>query len=198
MTQAAQPMAAVPPAPARQAATPAPPDVPFSFHQLLSELNPLQYLPVIGTIYRAVTGDTIPEPARVAGSMVVSGLTGGPIGLAVNVVLLGLEKATGFDPEKIGHQLLASLGLTPGELAAPVETAAASAPHSPAPASESGPAMAWSPSQLAAYGISVAPGGAMTRGGLSGSDVLNDLVLADLRPDLVRQLPSVQADSLVG
>jgi hypothetical protein len=178
------------------AATPA--SAPFSFHELLSELNPLQYLPVIGTIYRAVTGDTIPEPVRVAGSMVVSGLTGGPIGVAVNVALLGIEKATGFDPEKIGHQLLASLGLTPGEPAPPVEAIAASAPQPPAPESEPGSAMAWSPSQLAAYGISVTPGGAMTRSGLSGSDVLNDLVLADLRPDLVRQPPGVQADTLVG
>ena len=36
----------------------------FSFHELLSELNPLQYLPVIGTIYRSMTGDLIPEPVE--------------------------------------------------------------------------------------------------------------------------------------
>ena len=43
----------------------------ISFHDILSALNPLQYLPVIGTIYRAVTGDQIPELLRRAGSLVV-------------------------------------------------------------------------------------------------------------------------------
>ena len=65
---------------------------PSTFQQLLSELNPLQYVPVVGTIYRAVTGDTIPETARFAGSLVVSGLTGGPIGLAVNLGITGQRR----------------------------------------------------------------------------------------------------------
>ena len=82
---------------------------PSAFHQLLSELNPLQYLPVVGTIYRAVTGDTIPEAARIAGSMVVSGLMGGPVGVAINVGTTLFEKASGIDPEQIGHRLLALL-----------------------------------------------------------------------------------------
>ena len=184
-------------APARTiAATPA--SAPFSFHDLLSALNPLQYLPVIGTIYRATTGDTIPEPVRAAGSMLVSGLTGGPVGLAVNLALLGLEKATGVDPEKIGNQLLASLGLTHEEPAAPAVAVAASAPTPSAAASEPAPVAAWSPSQLAAYGVSVAPSGMMTRGGLSGSDVLNDLVLANLRPSLAPQSPNIDSGTLVG
>ena len=197
MTDAVARPGTAPAAPA-QAIAANPASAPFSFHELLSALNPLQYLPVIGTIYRATTGDTIPEPVRAAGSMLVSGLTGGPVGLAVNLALLGLEKATGVDPEKIGHQLLASLGLTHEEPAAPAVAVAASAPTPSAAASEPAPVAAWSPSQLAAYGVSVAPSGMMTRGGLSGSDVLNDLVLADLRPDLVGQPPRVQADSLVG
>jgi hypothetical protein len=178
------------------AATPA--SAPFSFHELLSELNPLQYLPVIGTIYRTVTGDTIPESVRVVGSMVVSGLTGGPIGVALNVALLGLEKATGIDPEKIGHRLLASLGLTPDEPAAPVEAVAASVPQPAASISDPAPVGAWSPSQLTAYGISVAPSGAMTRGVLRGSDVLNDLVLAGIRLSLVPQSRDISAGTLVG
>jgi len=154
----------------------------FSFHELLSELNPLQYLPVVGTIYRAVTGDTIPEPVRVTGSMIVSGLTGGPLGMALNLAVLGLEKATGIDPEKIGHDLLASLGLTPdaGEGATSPATAVAAKPGQAGP-SELVAATPWSPAQLAAYGIGVSEGGVLARGGLSGSDVLNDLVLAGLR-----------------
>lgn len=196
MTDAVAATGTAPAAPARTiAANPA--SASFSFHELLSELNPLQYLPVIGTIYRSMTGDLIPEPVRVAGSMVVSGLTGGPIGLAMNLALLGLEKATGVDPEKIGHQLLASLGLTHGEPAAPAVAVAASAPLPSAVASEPAPVAAWSPSQLAAYGVSVAPSGMMTRNGLSGSDVLNDLVLAGIRPGLAPQSPNIDAGTLV-
>jgi hypothetical protein len=172
----------------------------FSFHELLSELNPLQYLPVIGTIYRSVTGDTIPEPARIAGSLVVSGLTGGPIGLALNVAFLGLQKATGIDPEKMGSTMLASLGIGSGTGSeagpAPVTDPGAAPASAPGPdgtmlADAAGGATAWSASQLAAYGVRQGADGGLSRSGVSGSDVLNDLVLAGLRPSL--QLPGTSA-----
>ncbi|MFX9038749.1 hypothetical protein ABTN43_19095, partial [Acinetobacter baumannii] len=59
------------------------PDGPFgkegmTFHDVLDMVNPLQQLPIIGPIYRAVTGETITPGARMMGSM----LYGGPIGLA--------------------------------------------------------------------------------------------------------------------
>ncbi len=191
-------------APRAAAAAPAHAAQPGFFDHLLSELNPLQYLPVVGTIYRAVTGDTIPEPARFAGSLVVSGLTGGPVGLAINVGSTLLEHMLGIDPEKLGDRMLASLGIGPGAAspaaAPPVAVAAASPdaaspapnPASPNPAS---PLMAgpdappgtgggWSAAQLAAYGISRSPLGALTRGGESGADVLNALELAQLGPSL--------------
>ena len=157
----------------------------FSFHELLSELNPLQYIPVIGTIYRSVTGDTIPEPARIAGSLVVSGLTGGPVGVAINVALLGLEKATGIDPEKIGHDIMAGLGLIPGDAPStkPVDAPAMLAGNGPGTApvtAEAAAPKAWTASQLSAYGVKQDAGGDLTRAGVSGSDVLNDLVLAGL------------------
>lgn len=69
---------------------PVPPDQPVpqplhvSFHELLSALNPLQHVPVVGTIYRAATGDTIPLPLQVAGSL----LTGGPPG-ALGAAVVG-------------------------------------------------------------------------------------------------------------
>jgi hypothetical protein len=84
------------------------------FHTLLSELNPLQYLPVVGTLYRSITGDTIPQGVREFGSFIVSGLTGGPVGLATNMALLAIEKATGIDPEAIGQNLLADIGIGHG------------------------------------------------------------------------------------
>jgi hypothetical protein len=92
-------------------ATAAPSD---QFHALLSELNPLQYLPVVGTLYRSITGDTIPQGMREFGSFIVSGLTGGPVGLATNMALLAIEKATGIDPEAIGQNLLADIGIGHG------------------------------------------------------------------------------------
>ncbi len=78
----------------------------FSFHDILSALNPLQYLPVIGTIYRAVTGDTIPEPIRRFGSLVVSALLGGPIGIAINLGTMVAEEVTGINLDQTGQSLL--------------------------------------------------------------------------------------------
>ena len=54
---------------------PQPLDVPFS--DVLKALNPLQHVPVVGTIYRATTGDTIPAPLQILGA----GIFGGPIGI---------------------------------------------------------------------------------------------------------------------
>ncbi len=143
----------------------------FSFHELLSELNPLQYLPIVGTLYRAVTGDTIPDTAREAGSLVVSGLMGGPIGVAVNLAELAIEKITGIDPEEIGQSLLAHLGI--GSRAANPVAAAPPKLAAPAPSS-----LAWSPSQLMAYGVTATADGTLQRGALQGADVLNDMELA--------------------
>jgi hypothetical protein len=142
----------------------------MSFREFLSELNPLQYIPVVGSLYRAVTGDTIPETAREAGSLVVSGLTGGPIGVAINLVALAAEKITGFDPEKIETSVLAGLGI--GHSAAAAHVAAVPAhPHEAKSA-------AWSHAQLAAYGVTTTAGGTLRHGNMEGSDVLNSLELA--------------------
>jgi hypothetical protein len=55
----------------------------------------------LGTIYRAATGDVVPEPLGVGGSVLVSGLLSGPIGLFVNIAVTMAEKVTGIDPEKV-------------------------------------------------------------------------------------------------
>ena len=72
----------------------------ISFHDILHALNPLQYIPVVGTIYRAVTGDQIPELLRRGGSLLVSTLMGGPVGAITNIATTILEKITGFDIDK--------------------------------------------------------------------------------------------------
>ena len=163
----------------------------FSFHDLLSDLNPLQYLPVVGTIYRAVTGDVIPEMLRRAGSLLVSGLLGGPIGVATNLATTAAEKVSGIDPEKL---VAKELGIAPATATAQAETPLVSKPERPG----SGPPpveraaqtlvtaaseperTALSPQQLAAYGVNVSPAGSMTLGNDEGADVLNGLELARL------------------
>ena len=203
--QPASPVATLPAAvpPSVPAPAAAAPPAPSPFHALLSELNPLQYVPVVGTIYRAVTGDTIPETARFAGGLVVSGLTGGPVGIAMNLGATLLEHLVGIDPEQLGDRLLAELGIghaahsaTPAPTmlaaAAPpvpapgaasdVAAASASPAVSPAPASavSASPARAWSPAQLAAYGVTGGADGTLRRGTLSGADVLNSLELSQI------------------
>ena len=64
------------------AATPAGAGPGFSFHDLLSIINPLQHLPVIGTLYRAVTGDTIGTPEKIAGDTLYGGLWGAVASIA--------------------------------------------------------------------------------------------------------------------
>src|SRR5579863_5184181 len=46
------------------------------FHHLLDIINPLQHLPVIGTIYRAITGEHIGTVERIAGDTLYGGLWG--------------------------------------------------------------------------------------------------------------------------
>ena len=93
------------------------PDI--SFHDVLSAMNPLQYVPVVGSIYRAVTGDVPPEPLRTMGSLLLSGLTGGPVGLAINAAVTGAEKLTGIDPDSIVHSMLAGVGFVDQDVASP-------------------------------------------------------------------------------
>ena len=176
------------------------------FRLLLSELNPLQYVPVLGTIYRAVTGDCIPENARIAGSLVVSGLTGGPVGVAIGLAETAVEKLTGIDPERLGTRVLAAMGIGHAAARAPAPPGALLAGPAPPGASLAGPAppgassaaptppggpaatpvlaaareVAWSPAQLAAYRVTTSAGGSLRQGGLQDSDVLNSLELGRL------------------
>jgi len=65
----------------------------FSFGDFLDVVNPLHHLPVVGAIYRSLTGDEIDPGAKVAGGA----LYGGPIGLAAGVVNAMIEDHTGDD-----------------------------------------------------------------------------------------------------
>jgi hypothetical protein len=130
----------------------------FSFHDLLDAINPLQHIPVVSTIYRAVTGDTLGEAARVVGD----GLYGGVIGVISGLVDVAVIDHTGKD---IGGNILAALGLDGDDKSG---TSVADAPAQPSPTSSNPPipvpapkpavpAAAPAPAQMAAAPAAAAP-----------------------------------------
>lgn len=90
----------------------------FNFADVLDLVNPLQHLPIVGTIYRAITGDQIAPAARLIGGAVF----GGPIGLVSAMVNVAVEESTGDD---LGNTVLALLRDEPS---APTNVANASPP----------------------------------------------------------------------
>lgn len=65
----------------------------FSFSDFFDVFNPLQQIPVVSSIYRSLTGETISAGARIAGGF----LMGGPIGFMASAINAGIEAATGDD-----------------------------------------------------------------------------------------------------
>jgi len=79
----------------------------FDFKDVLDIINPLQHIPVISSIYRAVTGDEIAAAPRAIGGAVY----GGPVGLLAAVGNNIFEAETGSD---IGETTIAALSGFPG------------------------------------------------------------------------------------
>ncbi len=75
----------------------------FSFGALIDIINPLQHIPVVGTVYRAITGDNIGPAARIAGGS----LFGGVIGLVASGIDALVKEETGRD---VGQHMLAMRG----------------------------------------------------------------------------------------
>jgi hypothetical protein len=65
----------------------------FSFGDFLDIINPLQHIPVVSTIYRKLTGDTIKPFERLAGDTLYGGLWGA----VSSVANLAFEQVTGKD-----------------------------------------------------------------------------------------------------
>ncbi|MDE1148960.1 MAG: hypothetical protein PW843_20530 [Azospirillaceae bacterium] len=76
----------------------------MSFWDFVDVINPLQHIPVVSTIYREITGDTIKTPAKILGGM----LYGGPIGFALATGDAIIQQETGDDVE--GH-IMSALGI---------------------------------------------------------------------------------------
>ena len=112
----------------------------LDFDDLLDVVNPLHHLPVVGTLYRAISGDAISAVPKIAGNALYGGLWGAVSAIADTA----FEAITGKD---FGSTLLAlaseALGLDddkPGE--APVRMAG-NAPPSPTAATASPGEMAF-------------------------------------------------------
>lgn len=96
----------------------------MSFWDFLDIINPLQHIPIVSTIYREITGDTIQPSMRIMGDMLYGGVIGGMASIANAVV----EQATGQD---VGETVMASLGFGDGDHPA-ASTAVADASGGPA------------------------------------------------------------------
>jgi hypothetical protein len=65
------------------------------FHHILDVINPLQHLPVIGSIYRAITGEHIGTIEKIAGDTLYGGLWGA----VASVADVAFEAITGKSVE---------------------------------------------------------------------------------------------------
>ena len=74
----------------------------MSFWDFLDVINPLHHLPLVGDMYRELTGDTIKPSTQVAGGM----LFGGPFGMVTGVYSAMVEQSSG---QGVGGTLMAAL-----------------------------------------------------------------------------------------
>lgn len=88
----------------------------FGFDDLIDLVNPLHHLPVIGTIYRQLSGDEIAPEAQILGGAAF----GGAIGLAAAGVNAIIAQETGDD--LAGNALALVSGDTTGSVAEEGET----------------------------------------------------------------------------
>ena len=65
----------------------------FTFFDAIDIINPLHHLPVIGPLYRELTGDTLDPFSRIAGGS----LFFGPLGTAVSSANVAMQEMTGND-----------------------------------------------------------------------------------------------------
>lgn len=114
----------------------------IGFGDFIDLINPLHHLPVIGPLYREITGDEIKPAAQILGGF----LYGGPVGLVTSASQAIAEEATGKDVT--GHVMAALFGEDDTATDAPGAAAIAAAPASEdAPLPELAPAAGGAPAQ---------------------------------------------------
>ena len=120
----------------------------FTFWDLVDVVNPLQHIPVVSTLYRDLTDDTLDPAPRVMGDTLYMG----PIGLVASVANVMVEHNTGKD---VGSHVMAYFRDESAPLSAPTATANAG----PAAAGTDGttadgaadPVTEWAQAQTAYY-----------------------------------------------
>lgn len=100
----------------------------LTFDDVIDIINPLQHLPIVSTIYRAITGDQISPHARAIGA----GLYGGPAGALSAGAAMAAEQALGTTAEDTLAGFFADDA--PGDAVAALPDAPGSPPASLTPA----------------------------------------------------------------
>src|ERR1700744_6220193 len=101
------------------------------FHHILDVVNPLQHLPVVGTIYRAITGEHIGPIEKIAGDTLYGGLWGA----VSSVADVAFEGITGKSAEDtVLSWLKGDSGTQVAKITAPDIQVAQSLPSSDTPA----------------------------------------------------------------
>jgi hypothetical protein len=71
----------------------------FGFWDFVDLVNPLHHIPIVGTIYRELSGDTIKPEVQVAGDVLVGVATGSVLlSAASSIASVALEQSTGKEP----------------------------------------------------------------------------------------------------
>jgi hypothetical protein len=78
---------------------------PYAFHDVVDIVNPLHHLPVIGMLYRGITGDEIKPASQIIGG----GIYGGPVGAVTGTVNAIAQIQTGKD---VAGNILTMAGLS--------------------------------------------------------------------------------------
>ncbi len=79
--------------------------------EVINGLNPLHYVPLVGMIYRAATGEQIPTTMRVAGA----GILGGPLGMIGAAFMSLLEEIVQMKPDTSRPPTPAGMSVTGSE-----------------------------------------------------------------------------------
>jgi hypothetical protein len=104
------------------------------FHHILDVINPLQHLPVVGTIYRAITGEHIGNIEKIAGDTLYGGLWGA----VASVADVAFEALTGKSVEDTALSLFkgdsANVAVASAKVTAPSINTITSLPSADMPA----------------------------------------------------------------
>lgn len=112
-----------------------------TFGEFLAALNPLHHIPVVGWIYRQVTGETIQPVFRVLGGL----LTGGPIGAIASAVSALAEELIGGGDKAVaaapaaGPTTTAAVQAGTAAARAPTAAGATAAPAAASPVAGAAP-----------------------------------------------------------